>query len=168
MQNNEKNVCHGRLPDFLSFKTGGDLIRLGKDFDGGYLVSETDVERASVLISLGVFDDWSFETDFLKINNVAVYAYDASVNLTFFAKRFLKSFYRLDRPDILVKNFKKLVGYISFFSKDNVNHITKFVGLQTNEVMYCTLDEIFEQVGYRHFFKDRYRRLEYRFLMISC
>ena len=43
-----------------------DLVRLGRDFDGGYVVSRRTVELADVLVGLGIKDDWSFERDFLE------------------------------------------------------------------------------------------------------
>ena len=43
-----------------------DLIRLGKNNDGGYLVSEKDIKHTKNLISLGVSFDISFEKDFKR------------------------------------------------------------------------------------------------------
>ena len=48
----------------LKPKYNYDLIRLGKDFDGGYLVGENSVRGADYLISFGINEDWSFEKDF--------------------------------------------------------------------------------------------------------
>ena len=38
-----------------------DLIRVGKDFDGGYVMPRFVIKKSSALLSLGVNDDWSFE-----------------------------------------------------------------------------------------------------------
>lgn len=43
-----------------------DLIRLGRDRDGGYVVSRRAVEATRVLVGLGVNDEWSFEEAFLS------------------------------------------------------------------------------------------------------
>ena len=43
------------------------LIRLGKDNDGGYIVNKHDVDKTDLLISFGIGNDWSFEKVFLKI-----------------------------------------------------------------------------------------------------
>lgn len=56
-----------------------DLIRLGKDYDGGYLVNKQDVLNTKKLISFGIGDDISFEQDFCKLNDCAVEAYDGSI-----------------------------------------------------------------------------------------
>ena len=55
-----------RLPNLFSIKQATDLIRIGRDYDGGYLVSKSDIEKTDVLIGLGINDDWSFEEDFLS------------------------------------------------------------------------------------------------------
>ena len=57
----------GKLPNDFSYKSASDLVRIGRDNDGGYLVSKSDIEKSDVLIGLGINDDWSFERDFKKI-----------------------------------------------------------------------------------------------------
>jgi hypothetical protein len=42
-----------------------DLVRLGRDRDGGYVVSRRAVESTRVLVGIGVNDEWSFEEAFL-------------------------------------------------------------------------------------------------------
>jgi hypothetical protein len=39
----------------------GDLVRLGRTFDGGYVVPASALMAAQALISVGINDDWSFE-----------------------------------------------------------------------------------------------------------
>jgi hypothetical protein len=46
----------------------GDLVRVGRDNDGGYVLPRRVIERSNVLLSLGVNDDWSFEAGALEIN----------------------------------------------------------------------------------------------------
>jgi hypothetical protein len=45
-----------------------NLIRLGRDWDGGYVVSKDQIEKTETLLSFGINDDWSFEIDFEKRN----------------------------------------------------------------------------------------------------
>ena len=40
-----------------------DLIRLGKNNDGGYLIERESVKSVNSLISMGISTDWSFEKD---------------------------------------------------------------------------------------------------------
>jgi hypothetical protein len=42
-----------------------DLVRLGRERDGGYVVSRRALEATRVLVGLGVNDEWSFEEAFL-------------------------------------------------------------------------------------------------------
>jgi hypothetical protein len=67
------------LPMILQPFQCNDLIRLGKNGDGGYLVNIEDVKKSTKLISFGVSTDWSFEEDFSKINDCPCVAYDHSV-----------------------------------------------------------------------------------------
>lgn len=57
-----------------------DLIRLGKNNDGGYLVNSLDIYKSNRLISFGIGEDSSFETDFRQKKNVDVTSYDESVD----------------------------------------------------------------------------------------
>jgi hypothetical protein len=61
-----------------------DLIRLGRKYDGGYVLSNSQVENTEVLLSFGINDDWSFEIDFLNRKNIVLYAYDYSVSNNFY------------------------------------------------------------------------------------
>ena len=45
-----------------------DLVRLGRDYDGGYVLPRRVVVAGSALLSVGVNDDWSFEEDAVAIN----------------------------------------------------------------------------------------------------
>lgn len=56
-----------------------DLIRLGKENDGGYLVNVIDVKKTSRLLSFGIGSDISFEEDFIKINDCKIDAYDGTI-----------------------------------------------------------------------------------------
>jgi hypothetical protein len=69
----------------------GDLVRLGRDQDGGYLINRSALEAARVLISGGINDDWSFEEDFTKERPQAqIIAFDGSVGLMPFFGRAIR------------------------------------------------------------------------------
>jgi hypothetical protein len=57
-----------------------NIVRLGKDYDGGYLVNYEDVLKSTRLISFGIGNDVSFEEDFVKINDCRVDAYDGTID----------------------------------------------------------------------------------------
>ena len=64
------------------------LIRLGRDYDGGYLVPVIAMERSSTLISFGYGNDASFERHFINFRKGnEVYLFDDSSN---FKSLFLK------------------------------------------------------------------------------
>ena len=64
-----------------SYKPDGsfDLIRLGSDNDGGYLVDPKSIENSAALLALGIGRNWSFEKDFIERKKVKVHAYDYSI-----------------------------------------------------------------------------------------
>jgi hypothetical protein len=76
-----------KLPRLLQPYYCSDLIRIGKDNDGGYLVNKNDILKSECLLSFGINDDWSFEEQFLNIKDCPLYGYDNSVNreISFFA-----------------------------------------------------------------------------------
>ncbi len=142
-----------------------DLIRLGSDSDGGYLVVKQDVENADILVSLGICDDWSFEAAFLKANNVPLEAFDGSISLFDLFKMFIKSslqFFNLKR---LSHSIFALASYKSFFSGTKRHH-KYFVGYD-KEPNFIALKSIFDQyVGAngRAFLKIDIEGWEYRIL----
>ena len=57
------------LPLFLKPKGYYEILRVGPNKDGGYLVGKKSLVNSKYLISFGIFDDWIFEKDFLIIPN---------------------------------------------------------------------------------------------------
>ena len=154
-----------RLPNFFSVKQAKDLVRVGRDYDGGYLVSESDIKQSELLIGLGICDDWSFEEDFLSRKNVSIYAYDASVSEIYFFKQLIKSLIRIDNLKIFVNWIKVIIKYKKFFSQTNVHHIQKFVGLNSESEEHCTfLDVLNKTDSKKIFLKIDIEGSEYRFL----
>lgn len=70
------------LPLILKPFSCKNLIRLGKDYDGGYLINELDVKRSNHLIGFGVGTDVSFENDFNEIHKCNTYLYDKNINVS--------------------------------------------------------------------------------------
>lgn len=132
-----------RLPATLQPITCQDLIRLGGKGDGGYLVSRSDVVRSDFLLSFGVNLDWRFESDFVKINDVPLDAYDASTSPKLFVKRAIKAL--LDfKPKLALEILWKLRAFRLFF-KEQRRHVPKHVGLPIGG-MHCTLDDAFSRI----------------------
>lgn len=155
----------GKLPKGFLYKSASDLVRIGRDNDGGYLVSKSDIEKSDVLIGLGINDDWSFERDFKKIKNVEVFAYDASISQKYFIKQFIKSLARVDNPKLALNKIKTISSYRHFFSKSKNYHIQKFVGLETDDKNHCTFEQVLDDIIYDNIFlKIDIEGSEYRFL----
>lgn len=155
----------GKLPNDFSYKSASDLVRIGRDNDGGYLVSKSDIEKSDVLIGLGINDDWSFERDFQKIKNVDVLAYDASISQKYFIKEFIKSLARVDSPKLALNKLKTLLSFRHFFSKSKNHQIQKFVGLETDDKNHCTFEQVLDDViSDNIFLKIDIEGSEYRFL----
>ena len=74
------------------FKPAGtfELIRLGGDHDGGYLVDPKSIQESSSLLALGIGRNWSCEEDFIEKKRVKVHAYDYSIASSYWIKHFFK------------------------------------------------------------------------------
>ena len=162
-------MLEANLLSFFAFKSANDLIRIGKENDGGYLVSRSDISMSDVLISLGIGEDWSFEEDFADIKNVEVIAYDASINQKVFFQRFIKSLLLsvllLRNPKIIIYYIRVFLNYKKFWGQPQNHHISKFVGINTNDSNYCTLLSILDCTKHKNiFFKIDIEGSEYRLL----
>ena len=142
------------------------LIRVGKNNDGGYLVCENSVINSNTLISFGISDDFSFEENFQKINNVNIFAYDPTVNLNFFLKKFLHSLVKF-KLFIFLKQFSNWIKFKKFFSKSKNKLYLKKIG-KGGDVFYdyISIDDIIKSSGndQKFFFKIDIEGSEYRIL----
>ncbi len=126
-----------------------DLIRLGNNQDGGYVVNKAAIVDHP-LISFGVSVDWSFEEDFFNLTNNKIDMYDGSVSLLKFRNTFLNSLINtLSFPFIVksiikknyfkeyVKNLKKQYkiynGFKVFVDYKKINFNCKFVSSYRNQ-----------------------------------
>ena len=82
-----------------------NLIRLGNNNDGGYLVENKSLSEADIIISFGINDDWSFEKNFLEKRDISLISYDASINFKVFLRNFLYSLIRIDSPKNILKPY---------------------------------------------------------------
>ena len=104
------------LPIFLEPIYETDLVRVGNNFDGGYIIPSESLKNTEQLYSFGLNDNHSFEKDFHKKTNAKVICFDESVNFKFFLKK------------IIFGNFKKInnyIDYIFFFDGKKKVHVKK-------------------------------------------
>lgn len=135
-----------------------DLIRLGHDRDGGYVVPAVAVDRATVLLSLGLSDEWSFDRSFLARNpGATLIGVDHSVGSVSLAWRWFRSAFKILSYS-LVGNVAKLqknkdaarnaASYFSFFRAPNC-HVKKMVASSSGGGK-ITLPELLKFAGAEH------------------
>ncbi|MDR2343045.1 MAG: hypothetical protein LBD86_00760 [Spirochaetaceae bacterium] len=136
-----------------------DLIRLGRDYDGGYVISKSQIEKTDILLSFGISDDWSFEADFEKRKRIKIYAYDYSVSKK--CKKLeirdnlgcmIGSFLVLRRSKVkeywgkisgIRQGLNRLYGY--FQEKHGRHFIPKYLG-DSDSGEYISFDKIFREL----------------------
>ena len=136
-----------------------DLIRIGRDNDGGYLVEKKSLENTECLISLGINDDWSFEEDFLKKKKYIIIkcfddVLDEKLLLNKIILRFISFFY--NRNFSLLKN--SISKYFSFL------RIKKKIQFNKKRIFYNDLNKILSQETNNIFIKIDIEGHEYRIL----
>jgi len=87
-----------------------DLVRLGGDYDGGYLVEKNSIENSESLITLGLGYEWTFEKDYYKKYKKPITCYDHTVNYSSVKKvsrqALIKGIFKFFKPKhFLRKNF---------------------------------------------------------------
>ncbi len=130
------------LKDFQPFEYA-NLVRRGSTNDGGYLVP-SDI-TAQLLISLGLGDDWKFELDLVKHNQVDDFiVFDHSVTLTNLFKKMIKRYKNL-KPFV----FRILVctRYFRDFVVLKKQHIKKKITKNGSS-------ENFEEISLSEIFKE--------------
>ena len=136
-----------------------DLIRIGRDNDGGYLIEKKSLENTQSLISLGISDDWSFEEDFLKKNkNTSIKCFDNVLDEKFLLKKIIIQFVFL----FYNRNFRILKKLISiYFSFLKIKKKIQFI---KKKISYNDLNKILSQERNNIFLKIDIEGGEYRIL----
>ena len=137
------------LPKELLPKSQFDLIRLGEDNDGGYLICQNAYKESKFLIGLGINDDWSFEESFQK----EFIGFDDQLSFKFLLKKFLMNIIML-RLSKIIPSLLKIKYYLNnrkSFIKKTINSFDnkKFNFISLNSIIsnYCNLNrDIFLKV----------------------
>ena len=146
------------LPNEFKPENEYDLIRLGQDNDGGYLVEKKSFENTECLISLGINDDWSFEEDFLK-KNIIIKCFDDVLDEKFLLKKIINHFIFFFSN---INNFSLLKNCISnYFS---FLRIKKKIQFNKKSISYNDLNKILSQEKNNIFLKIDIEGHEYRIL----
>ena len=132
------NMKQVSIPKIFKPYKCDDLVRLGKIFDGGYLVNREDVIRTKTLLSFGIGSDFSFEEQFANLSGCSVIAYDDT------------------------ENVKDNINYKNFFGYKHT-HVNKKVS-DVNSDDSVSLRDILSNVGERTFLKCDIEGAEYKLL----
>jgi hypothetical protein len=124
-----KNLLDKKYNLLKPFKTN-ELVRLGRNMVGGYVVDLGMIEKTNTLITFGFGPEWSFELDFLKMkNNCNVFIYDHNLSSTPYFKeiwKYLRRFLTLRVPYKVLKiRLDAYKNYKNFFKSSNVKLYTE-------------------------------------------
>jgi hypothetical protein len=161
-----------QLPESLRFINPleyPDLIRLGNQGDGGYLIPKFLLQEVDILVSLGVNDDWSFDENFQKLNSrLKIHAYDHTISKTSFLHALfisiVKFLLRKSNSSEIIKKFSTYRNYKKFF-KGNNTHYFERVHNRVDEEFDVKFETIMERTNQESvFLKIDIEGSEYRIL----
>lgn len=155
----------------------GDLIRIGRNQDGGYVVNKCAVENTT-LISLGVNNEWSFESEFRKFSTKNIYMYDGSVGeeiflsnlfnsiLDLFSLRFLLSLFsfKLLMLKKVKLNWMNYFKFRHFIKNEGLYFFQKYISDLPNMTSLTSILSEFSPISERIFLKIDIECHEYRIL----
>lgn len=101
----------------------GPLVRVGARHDGGYVLAEPVLGATTLVLSMGLSDDWSFEEDFRARTGARVICFDGTVTRRFWVKHALQS--------LLHRRFGqsgRFLAYRRFFAQAGVDHRQLMIG----------------------------------------
>jgi hypothetical protein len=135
--------------NFLAPLVVTDLIRIGRENDGGYGVPETLIREAEILVSMGINDDWSFDEECRKLNpDLRVHAYDFTISRQFFVKRLQMAMIGVclghTSLRVLRKRWHVLKSYDRFF-RGPVRHFEERIYNRIDRPYDTTLSRVFER-----------------------
>ena len=126
------------LPKEFKPKYLYDLIRLGRNNDGGYLIGKNSVLDSSALISFGINDDCSFEKEFKNLHNIDVLCFDHDIGIKFWFKKFRKALRKsfIGEIKLLKDFFVNIFNYKFFFNRQgSFLYKKKIVGKEDNNLL---------------------------------
>jgi len=152
------------LPESFRPQATTDLIRLGRDWDGGYVIPKSVLKQTTHLIGMGLCDDWSFEVDFQNRSGCMVTVFDHTVDGKFFIKRFAIDFVRFLAGRAWPSELLKYFGYRRYFcASGKGQHLREMIGPE--EMKGVTVAEIQRRFPNGNiFFKIDIEGSEYRIL----
>ena len=129
-----------------------NLIRLGGNLDGGYVVDLEIIKKCNNLITLGLGPNWSFELDYLsKDKKNVVHIYDHTVSSYPYIKEIIKYFRRLITFKTTLEGFfirvKNLYNFKKFLYSKNVNFIKENIAYPTKRKIDADIEKVFSRIN---------------------
>jgi len=124
------------------------LERIGKKNDGGYLINSDAIFKSNYLLSFGIFDDWSFEKNFIRYNkNAKVICYDDVISFNFIFTRSIKKII-IDLCKLKFTNiFNNLYTILDYmFISNKIKFYKKKIVRGDIEKIINNLDKVFLKV----------------------
>jgi len=105
------------------YKSPFPKIRLGKDYDGGYIIAELPNVNYDIILAGGIEGDISFEEEFIKkYPNVKCFAFDGTIN-------------NLPKNNNKITFIKKNIGYQNTAGVTNLHEI-----IYNNKSIFIKMD----------------------------
>lgn len=128
-----------------------DLIRVGRPNDGGYVVPAKAIDVADRVLSLGLFDDWSFEADLLSRKaGLAVHGYDHTIGALPFKRAYQHELLRfvVGRSSLAEVRRRRAIyrDFNSFFSGPN-HHFREKITNNPEPGSECDLTTALDRLG---------------------
>jgi hypothetical protein len=113
-------------PNVLTvYKSPFPKIRLGKDFDGGYIIADIPNVNYSILIAGGIDNDVSFEEEFVnKYTNTKCFAFDGTID-------------NLPSENENIIFIKKNIG---FENSDNITNLNDIINANTEIIVKIDIE----------------------------
>jgi len=159
------------LPIEFKPKNNFQLIRLGRKYDGGYLVDEKSIIDSEFLISGGMFWDFKFEQDYINLTKNKVYCYDHQINPAHFITTWflilmkrIFLFNNFSRIKKAFNNMMKPFKFKKFIKNEKVNYFKLGIGLDYENII--SLEIILKKISLdkKYFLKLDIEGDEYRVL----
>ena len=135
------------LPKTLKPEYSYDLIRFGKDNDGGYLISKKSITESETLISAGISWDFSFEYQYIKETNNKIFCFDHTINTKHYLFTWIGillnricTFSNLKRIKSAFNNILKPIKFLKFKKNPKVTY--NFIGIGLGDERYMELKDV--------------------------